>query len=66
MLRYLLSLLKRVSVLFTGVLISPYPDQKGNLATATEDFECSYILFIIIIGGILVLYIYRVFHDFRA
>ena len=27
-------------------------------ATATEDFCCSYILFIIIIGGILVLFIY--------
>jgi hypothetical protein len=27
-------------------------------ATATEDFECLYILFIIIIGGLSVLFIY--------
>ena len=41
----------------TGVLISPQPDQKGN-KLQHQKISSSYILFIIIIGGILVLFIY--------
>jgi len=47
-------------------LFAIYRDADNSLArpgrkqaAATEDFRCSYILFIIIIGGILVLFIYN-------
>jgi len=44
----------------TGVLISPYPDQEGNKLQAQKILNfIQYILFIIIIRGILVLYIYK-------
>ena len=45
------------SLYCTGVLISTQPDQEGN-KLQEQKILISYILFIIIIGGILVLFIY--------
>jgi hypothetical protein len=41
----------------TGVLTSPYPDQEGNNYSDGR-FWVSYNLFIIVIGGILVQFVY--------
>jgi len=45
------------ATVYTGVLISPYPTRKET-NYSDRRFWCSYILFIIITGGILVLFIY--------